>query len=86
LRECLAELGRGLVIGPAAVERLVPAVKVGFFDKAQARLIVGDLPGEECVGIPTVKDVADIEDDGGRRLADGQPWRALKRRLVLLMT
>ena len=64
----------------------MPAVEIGVLDEAQARVIVGDLPGEECIGIPTVKDVADIEDDGGRRLAKGQPWRALKRRLVLLMT
>ena len=63
--EFLVELGRGLGIGPAAVERLVPAVEVDILDEAQARLIVGDLPDEEGVGIPAVEDVADVEDDGG---------------------
>jgi hypothetical protein len=37
------------------------------------------------VGVPTVEDVADVEDDGDGP-AGRQPWRALKRRLVLLMT
>ena len=92
----------------------MPAVEVDILDEAQPRLIVGDLPDEEGIGIPAVEDVADVEDDGldcgrgaqsaviagevwspplirGCRLRwhdDGgrQPWRALKRRLVLLMT
>ena len=63
--EFLGELGRGLGIGPAAVERLVPAVEVDILDEAQARLIVGDLADEEGFGIPAVEDVADVEDDGG---------------------
>ena len=87
--EFLAELGRGLGIGPAAVQRLVPAIEVDILDEAQARLIVGDLPDEEGVGIPAVKDVADVEDDGASSAGharERQPWRALKRRLVLLMT
>ena len=33
--------------------------------RLQARLVVGDLPDEESVGIPAVEDVADVEDDGG---------------------
>ena len=69
--EFLAELGRGLGIGPAAVQRLVPAVEVDVLDEAQARLIVGDLPDEEGFGIPAVEDVADVEDDGGRRSRGG---------------
>ena len=48
--EFLAELGRGLGIGPAAVERLVPAVEVDILDEAQPRLVVGDLPDEEGSG------------------------------------
>ena len=85
--EFLVELGRGLGIGPAAVQRLVPAVEVDSSMNSQARRIVGDLPDEEGVGIPAVKDVADVEDDGASTVTRGdQPWRALKRRLVLLMT
>ena len=64
--EFLVELGRRLVKGPAAVERLVPAVEIDIVDEAHPRLVVGDLPDEEAVGIPAVEDVADVEDDGGR--------------------
>ena len=65
--EFLAELGRRLGIGPAAVQRLVPAVEVDILDELQPRRVVGDLPDQEGVGIPAVEDVADVEDDGGRR-------------------
>jgi hypothetical protein len=44
----------------------VPAEKVGFFDEPQPRIVVGDLPDEEAVWIPAVKDIADVEDDGSR--------------------
>ncbi len=57
-------------------------------DVAQERIerpIVVDQALVEDPRIPVVQDATDVEDDGGRsRLA--QPWRALKRRLVLLMT
>jgi hypothetical protein len=69
-REFLAQVGRGFIERPAAVQPVVPAPQVDVLDEAQARLIVGDLPLEEGLGIPTVKDVADVED-GGRWL--GQP-------------
>ena len=62
--EFLGKLGRRFGIGAAAVESLVPAVKVDILDESQALGIVGDLPDEEGIGIPAVKDVADIEDDG----------------------
>jgi hypothetical protein len=39
----------------------------------------------EIAGIPVVQDMPDIEDDG-MRTQGLQPWRALKRRLVLLIT
>jgi len=85
LGEVGRELGRGGCEGGAAVKAVVPCPKIGVCDKARARILVGDLAGEKCLGLPCIKDVADIEDDGGngRRV---QPWRALKRRLVLLIT
>jgi hypothetical protein len=82
--EFLAELGGGLGEGAAGIERIVPFPQADLVDEAQARLVLGQLPGEEAFGIPAVKDVADVEDDGGD--ARAQPWRALKRRLVLLIT
>ena len=117
--EFLAELGRRLGMGAAAVEAVVPAVDIDILDEAEARFIVGELADDEGIGVPAVEDVADVEDDGGGALIrhpgldpgsrnrsvressiavcidpdfrqdDGvcrQPWRALKRRLVLLMT
>ena len=63
--EFLGELGRGLGIGAAAVQRFVPAVEIGILDEAQARRVIGDLPDEKGIGIPAVEDVADVEDDGG---------------------
>jgi hypothetical protein len=80
-----AELGRGLGEGPAGVERVVPFPQSDVGDEAEPSLVLGELAGEEALGVPPVEDVADVEDDGGRSFA-AQPWRALKRRLVLLMT
>jgi hypothetical protein len=39
----------------------------------------------EAAKIPVVQNIADVEDDGTGRDRI-QPWRALKRRFVLLMT
>ena len=78
--EFLAELGRGLVIGPAAVERVVPAIEVDLLDEAQPRLVVGDLPDEEGIGIPAVEDVADVEDDGGGLSASSRQLRRERSR------
>ena len=66
-RELLAELGRGLGIGPAAVEAVVPIPQADVVDEAHARRIVRDLANEEAVGIPAVQDIADVEDDGRDR-------------------
>ena len=57
--EFLAELGRGLVERPPAVERVVPAPEVDILDEAKPRLVLGNLPGEEAFGVPAVEDVAD---------------------------
>ena len=64
----------------------MPGPQVGVLDEPEALRVVGDLPDEESVRIPAVQDVADVEDDGGGSGDARQPWRALKRRLVLLMT
>lgn len=75
-REFLAELGRGLVEGPAAVQAVVPAPQIDILDEAQARRVVGDLALEEGFGIPAVKDVADVEDGGrdrGQAFSPGAP-------------
>jgi hypothetical protein len=81
-----AQLARGFIERPAAVQRLVPLPKIGVFDEFQARFVVPDLANQKSVGIPAVENVADVEDDGGRLGRRIQPWRALKRRFVLLMT
>ena len=49
------------------------------------RLIVADQTLVEEPGVPIKQDPPDIENDGGRP-THPQPWRALKRRLVLLIT
>ena len=83
-RKLLGQLRRRFGEVAASVQRFMPAVEIGFLDEAQSLGIVRDLADEEAVGIPAVKDIADVEDDG--RNARAQPWRALKRRFVLLMT
>lgn len=64
--EFLRQLGRGVSIGTASIEGLVPVPQADIVDEFQPRRIVRDLPDEEGIGIPAVKDVADVEDDGRR--------------------
>ena len=56
----------------------------------QLKLVRGHELFEELLQIPVVEHIADIEDDGpcatASRSRYDQPWRALKRRLVLLIT
>src|SRR5947209_18341013 len=66
--EFLAELGRRLVERAAAVERIVPAPEVHLLDEPQPLFILGNLAGQKGFGIPAVKDVTDVEDDGGDTL------------------
>jgi hypothetical protein len=78
LRRGLGEVAAGIVL----------EMPVGRDDIAQERIerpIVIDQALVEDPRIPVVQDATDVEDDGGRSRA-GQPWRALKRRFVLLMT
>jgi hypothetical protein len=78
LRRGFGEVAAGIVL----------EVPVGGDDIAQERIerpIVRDQALVEDPRIPVVQDATDVENDGGRR--EGvQPWRALKRRFVLLMT
>jgi hypothetical protein len=46
--------------------------------------LVGDQLAEQVAQVPLIEDPADVEDDGFDSVR--QPWRALKRRLVLLIT
>ena len=39
---------------------------VDLLDEAHACVVVSDLADEKGIGIPPVKDVADVEDDSGR--------------------
>lgn len=67
---------------------IVLAVPVEGDDSVQEMLErrrIGDQAGVEMPGMPVEQDEADVEDDGPKRLG-AQPWRALKRRFVLLMT
>ena len=79
------KLGAGFREGPAGVVLEMP---FGRDDMAQEMIqpgrIVDQSPVEEA-GIPFIQNIADIENDGART-ARTQPWRALKRRFVLLMT
>lgn len=53
-------------------------------DEILQRRRIRDQAGVEVPWVPVEQDVADVENDGPERVA--QPWRALKRRFVLLMT
>jgi hypothetical protein len=85
LRIQRCQLRRGIGEVTAGIMLEMP---VGGDDIAQERIerpIIIDQALVENPRIPVVQDATDVEDDGGRSRA-GQPWRALKRRFVLLMT
>ena len=54
-------------------------------ERVERPFVVEQAPVEDP-RIPIVQDVSDVEDDRRRMTAANQPWRALKRRFVLLMT
>jgi hypothetical protein len=76
LRDHGRERASGIVLG-------MPVEGYNVFKNPVALDLVLDQFLEEEAGIPAVKDVADIEDDGAFNY---QPWRALNLRLVLLIT
>lgn len=78
------QLGGGVGEVAAGVVLEVPLVRDDVAQKRGERLIIGDKALVQEPRVPIVEDAADIEDDGPGRKP--QPWRALKRRLVLLMT
>jgi hypothetical protein len=45
-----------------------------------------DQLGVEVTDVPVIENAADVEDDGVDVAGRCQPWRALNRRFVLLMT
>jgi hypothetical protein len=79
------QFGGGFRERPARVVLEVPVMRHDIAQERVERPIVVDQALVEEPWAPVVQDPADIEDDGrGQRVA--QPWRALKRRLVLLIT
>ena len=86
------ELRRGVGEVAASVMLEVPVVRDHIAHERVERPIVTDQALVQEPGVPVEQDVADVEDDGMRTHVaaildlDDQPWRALKRRCVLLMT
>jgi hypothetical protein len=78
LRRGIGEVAAGIVLE-------MPIDRDDITQERIERPIVLDQALVQDPRIPVVQDATDVEDDGGRREAV-QPWRALKRRFVLLMT
>ena len=78
------QLGRGVGEVAAGVVLEMPVYRDDVAQERIERLTRRDETLVQEPRVPVVEDAADVEDDGGRRL--DQPWRALKRRFVLLMT
>ena len=85
LRMQAAELRRGIGEVAAGIVLEMPIDRDDIAQERIERPIVLDQALVQDPRIPVVQDATDVEDDGGRRGA-AQPWRALKRRFVLLMT
>ena len=79
------QLGRGLDERPPSVMLEMPFNRQNVAQERVERLTLRDEALVQEPGVPVVKDATDVEDDGGRA-SGAQPWRALKRRFVLLMT
>jgi hypothetical protein len=99
LRIACGQLGGGVGEVAAGVVLEMPVVGDDVAQERIERLTRGDETLVQDPRIPMVEDAADIEDDGRRadivypgtppnsaRRGLAQPWRALNRRLVLLMT
>ena len=83
LRKESGQLGGRLRRRPPGVMLEVPFGGNDITQKPIELRRFGDQLRIEVTRAPVVENVADVEDDG--RGLD-QPWRALKRRLVLLIT
>ena len=84
IREAGDQFGRRVGEAPAGVVLEVPVARDDMAEEPVELGRVGDQPSVKVAGVPVVQDMADVEDDGPR--AARQPWRALNRRFVLLMT
>jgi hypothetical protein len=78
------QLGRGVGEVAAGVVLEMPVDRDDLAQERIERLTRWDETLVQEPRVPVVEDAADVEDDGGR--PGRQPWRALKRRFVLLMT
>ncbi|ARS28807.1 hypothetical protein KC8_16135 [Sphingomonas sp. KC8] len=78
------KLRTGLGKWAARIVLAVPVEGDDTRDEILQRRRIGDQAGVEVPWVPVEQDVADVENDGPELVA--QPWRALKRRFVLLMT
>jgi len=79
------QLGRGLGERTPGIMLEVPLDRQNVAQERVERLTSWDEALVQEPRVPVVKDATDVEDDGGRASV-AQPWRALKRRFVLLMT
>lgn len=78
------QLRRGFgEVAPSIVLKM-PFMRDDIAQERVERLTLGDEALIQESRVPIVKDAADVENDRGGTLP--QPWRALKRRLVLLIT
>ncbi|XHS01628.1 hypothetical protein ACFB49_32360 [Sphingomonas sp. DBB INV C78] len=86
------KLRAGLGKRPPGIMLAVPFEGDDARKKILQRRRIGDQAGVEVAGMPVEQDMADVKDDRFGSLRDdgperiAQPWRALKRRFVLLMT
>ena len=80
------QLGRGLGEGPAKVVLEMPFPGDDVAQKCCERPIIWDQALVEEPWVPIEQDVSDVEDDRRRTQRRAQPWRALKRFWVLLIT
>jgi len=84
LREARFQRGNIFVERLTGIVAEVPITRDHVRQEAVELLRIGDQLRVKMPEVPVEQDVADVEDDGLRALA--QPWRALNRRLVLLIT
>ena len=85
LRMLRDQLGGGFGERAPGVMLEMPLGRQDVAQERVERLTLGDEALVQEPWVPVVENATDVEDDGGRA-SDAQPWRALKRRFVLLMT
>ena len=95
---CGRQLGHGFGVRPAAIMLEMPFRRHDVREEPIQPRRIGNQFAIESADVPTIEDIADVEHDRADlrhrprtfttfpREGRNQPWRALKRRLVLLMT